>query len=111
MGSSTGGSVIKNPLASARNAGDAGSVLGLGRSSREGHGNLLQYPCLENPMDRGACWAVVHGVTKSWTQLSKHAGSPTRDQTHTLCTGGEVLTTGPRGKSLCFYLDSEQELG
>ena len=36
----------------------------------EGNGNLLQYSCLENPMDRGAWWATVHGVTKSWTQLS-----------------------------------------
>ena len=54
MGSSTGGSVIKNPLASAGNAGDAGSVLGLGRSPGEGNGNPLQYSCLENPMDRGA---------------------------------------------------------
>ena len=65
MGSSTDGSVIKNPLAGAGNEGHAGSVLGLGRSPGEGHGNPLQYPCLENPMDRGAWWATVHGVTKS----------------------------------------------
>ena len=38
--------------------------------SREGNGNPLQYSCLENPMDRGAWWAAVHGVAKSWTQLS-----------------------------------------
>ena len=37
-----------------------------GRSPGEGNGNPLQYPCLENPMDRGAWWAAVHGVTKSW---------------------------------------------
>ena len=36
----------------------------------EGNGTPLQYPCLENPMDGGAWWATVHGVTKSWTQLS-----------------------------------------
>ena len=36
----------------------------------KGHGNPLQYSCLENPMDRGAWWAIVHWVTKSWTQLS-----------------------------------------
>ena len=36
----------------------------------EGNGTPLQYSCLENPMDGGACWAVVHGVAKSWTQLS-----------------------------------------
>ena len=48
-------------------AGDAGSVPGLGRSSGQGHGNPLQYPCLENPMDRGAGWATVHGVAESRT--------------------------------------------
>ena len=42
----------------------------LGRSPGEGNGNPLQYPCLKNLMDRGACWAVVHGVAKSWAQLS-----------------------------------------
>ena len=40
-----------------------------GRSPGEGNGNLLQYSCLENPMDRGAWWAIIHGVTKSWTWL------------------------------------------
>ena len=45
-------------------AGDLGSVPGLGRSPGGGHGNPLQYPCLENPMDRGAWWAIVHGVEK-----------------------------------------------
>ena len=39
--------------------------------SREESSKPLQYPCLENPMDRGALWAIVHGVAKSWTQLSK----------------------------------------
>ena len=52
------------------NAGDVGSVPGLGRSPGEGNGNPLQYTCLENPMDRGVWWATVHGVTKSWTQPS-----------------------------------------
>ena len=37
----------------------------------EGNGNLLQYSCLENPVDRGAWWAMVHGVAKSWTQLKR----------------------------------------
>ena len=49
------------------NAGDLGSVPGLGRSPGEGHGNPLQYSCLENPMDRGACRAAVHRVKKSRT--------------------------------------------
>ena len=50
---------------SACSAGDLGSVPGLGRSPGEGNGYPLQYPCLENPMDRGAWWAAVHGVAKS----------------------------------------------
>ena len=61
------GSVVKNPPA---NAGDAGSILGLGRYPGEGNGNPLQYSCLENPMDGGAWWATVHEVAKSWTQLN-----------------------------------------
>ena len=56
-----GGSVIKNPPA---NAGDAGSVPGSGRSPGEGNGNLLQYSCLENSMDRGTWRATVHEIAK-----------------------------------------------
>ena len=56
-----GGSVVKNPPA---NAGDVGSIPGLGRSPGKGNVNLLQYSCLGNPMDREAWWATVHGVTK-----------------------------------------------
>ena len=52
------GSVVKNPPA---NAGDAGSIPGLGRSPGEGHGNPLQYSYLDNPTDRAAWWAIVHG--------------------------------------------------
>ena len=48
-----------------------GLIPGLGRSPGEGHGNPLQYSCLENPMNRGPLQAIVHRVTKSWTQL-KH---------------------------------------
>ena len=55
---------------SACNTGDPGLIPGLGRSPGEGNGNPLQYSCLENPMDRGAWYATVHGVTKSWTRLS-----------------------------------------
>ena len=55
------GSVIKNLPA---NAGDVGSIPGSGRSPGEGNGNRLQYSCLENPMDRGASWAPVHGVIR-----------------------------------------------
>ena len=59
-----GGSVVKNPPA---NAGDAGSIPGLGRSPGGENDNPLQYSCLENPMDRGAWKAAVHGVSESDT--------------------------------------------
>ena len=62
-----GDSVVKNSPA---NAGDVGSISGLGRSPGEGNGNPLQYSHLGNLMDRGAWWATVHGVTKSQTCLS-----------------------------------------
>ena len=61
------GSKVK---ASACNVGDLGLIPGSGRSPGEGNGNPLQYSCLENPMDGGAWWAIVHGVAKSWTRLS-----------------------------------------
>ena len=56
--------------ASVCNAGDQGSIPGLGRSPGEGNGSPLQYSCMENPMDRGAWQAIVHGVVKSRTRLS-----------------------------------------
>ena len=56
--------------ASAYNAGDLGSIPGSGRSPGEGNGNPLQESCLEDPMDGGAWWAIVHGVAKSRTWLS-----------------------------------------
>ena len=55
---------------SACKVGDPGSILGLRRFPGEGNGNPLQYSCLENPMDREAWWAMVHGVTKNWTSLN-----------------------------------------
>ena len=57
-----GGSEVKAPACI---AGDLGSIPGLGRFPGEGNGNPLQYSCLENPMNRGAWWAIVHGVAKS----------------------------------------------
>ena len=54
--------VVKNLLANAADVRDTGLSSGLGRSPEEGHGNSLQYSCLENPMDRGAWWATVHRV-------------------------------------------------
>ena len=64
--------------ASACSAGDLGSIPGLGRSPGGGHGNPLQYSCLENLMDRGAWWATVHRITQRQTwlkQLSMHYGT------------------------------------
>ena len=55
---------------SACNVGGLGSTPRLGRSPGEGTGNPLQYSCLENPVDRGAWWTAVHGVTKSWTRAT-----------------------------------------
>ena len=63
-----GDSVVKNLPAS---AGDLGLIPGLGLSPGEGNGNPLQSSCLENSMDRGACRATVHGVTKNRARLIK----------------------------------------
>ena len=59
--------VIKNPPASAGDGRDVGVIPGSGRSPGGGHGNPLQYSRLENPMDRGAWGAIVHGVSKTQT--------------------------------------------
>ena len=62
-----GGSAVKNLLANAGAAGDSGSILRSGRSRGGGHGNSLQYSCLENPMNGGAWGATVRGVAESDT--------------------------------------------
>ena len=62
--------VVKNPPANAGDIRDMGSIPGLGRSPGGRYGNPLQYSCLENPMDKGAWWAIAHGVAKSQTRLS-----------------------------------------
>ena len=61
--------MVKNTPANAGDIRGVGSSPESERSPGGGHGNPLQYPCLENPMDRGAWWATVHGVTKSQTRL------------------------------------------
>ena len=63
--------VVKNLSANAGDIRDAGSIPGSGRCPRGGHGNLLQYSRLENPMEREAWRATVHRVTQSWTQLKQ----------------------------------------
>ena len=64
--------MVKNWPANAEDTRDAGLIPKSGRSTGEGNGNPLQYSCLENPMDRGAWWAAVHGVEKSQVHLSTH---------------------------------------
>ena len=61
--------MVKNPLSNAGDIRDTGSIPGSGRSPGRGHGNPLHYSFMENPMDRGAWWATVHRVSKSWTKL------------------------------------------
>ena len=63
--------VVKNPPANVGHLRGAGSIAGWGRSAGEENSNLLQYSCLENPMERGACQAPVCGVAKSRTQLKR----------------------------------------
>ena len=77
-----GGSAVKNPPA---NAGDAGSIPRLGRSPGEGNGNSLQYSCLENPMDRGACQVTVHAVERA----------------------GHDSATKPPPRDVCLYLSND----
>ena len=61
--------VVKNLPANVGDIGDTDSIPGLGRFPGGGHGNILQYSCLENAMDRGAWWATVHRLAKNWTRL------------------------------------------
>ena len=70
--------MVKNPSASAGDTGDMGLTLGQEDSLEKGHNNPLQYFCLENPMDRGACQAIVHSVMKSQTRLSDWACTQAR---------------------------------
>ena len=63
--------MVKKPPDNAGDLRDAGLIPGLGRSPGEGNGNILQYFCLESPMDRGAWWVVVHRLQKSRTRLKQ----------------------------------------
>ena len=86
--------------ASVYNAGDLGLIPGLGRSPGKGHGNSLQYSCLENPMDRGVWWATICGVTKNRTRLSDF----TNVLSHFLTNGHVHIHCSQRKKELCSRL-------
>ena len=78
----TCGAVVKNTPANAGDTGDLGSIPGSGRSHGEGNGNLLQYSCLGNLMDRGTWQATVHGVAKNWKWQSDWACTHTHTHTY-----------------------------
>ena len=85
--------VVKNLPNSAGDIKDTSSIAGSGRSPGGGHGNPLQYSCLENPMDGVILWATVHGVAKSWTQLKRLSTHPhPHTHTHTLSITGNLST-------------------
>ena len=73
--------VVKNLPANAGDIRDTDSIPGSGRSPGGGHGSPLQYSCLENPMERGAWWATVHVVAKSWIPLKRFS---THTRSHSL---------------------------
>ena len=114
-----GGSVGEEPSC---NAGDSGSVPGLGRSPGGEHGSPLQCSCLENSMDRGTWWAIVHRITKSWTRLNQlsihectHAYTHThrdiadcfrRDLSSTIRETPEIMSLSPQK-----YVYSVEEVG
>ena len=77
-------SLVAQMVVSVYNAGDLGSIPGLGRSPGEGNANPLQSSCLEKPMDRGAWWATVHGIAKSWTRLSNFTFGHFKDKLHAI---------------------------
>ena len=89
--------VVRHMPDNAGDTRDVGSIPGSGRSPGEGNGNPLQYPCLENPMDRGAWRATVHGVAKSRTRLSNFTFTFTSSKPHLPNSVHEKYVTG-KGK-------------
>ena len=98
--------MVKNPPANAGDARDVGSILESGRPLRVGNGNPLQYHCLENPMDRGAWQATVHGVAKeSDTTQNAHAiVSLYFVAQGDICPGKSTAVKGLRFQSVSYTL-------
>ena len=88
--------MVNNLHANAGDTGDTISIPRLERPTGVGNGNPLQYSCLKNPLDREACWASVHGVAKSQTQLSTHTHIPLNVHTFVLyiCVSISALQIG-----------------
>ena len=98
--------LVKNPPAKAGDERDTGSVPGLGRSPGGGKGNSLQYSYLGSSVDRGALWAIVHGVTKSWRQLSTGL-----EEAHTgIKIAGRNLNNLRHADDTTLMAESEEEL-
>ena len=95
--------MVMNLPANAGDIRDVGSVFGILQSPGEGNGNPLQCSCLENPMNRGAWWAAVHGVARSWTRLSDftftfHFHALEKEMaTHSSVLAWRILGTGEPG--------------
>ena len=101
------GSVVKNLPANAGDSGDADSIPGSGRSPGGRNGNPLQYSCLENPMDRGAWRATVHGVTES-VQLNTVMGQGTFSRREPLLLPSEIYEA--HIKRMAFQLNLKEEI-
>ena len=101
-----GGSAVKNPPVS---AGDAGSLPDPGRSPGGGNGNPFHYSCLENPTDRGAWWATVHGVTKNRTWLSDWTTTANPEHPFKLCVDLALVLKNPLEGRLHCTTDFESK--
>ena len=105
--------VVNNPPANTGDLRDVGSIPGWGRSPGGGHGNPLRYSCLENPMDRGAWWSMVHRIAESWKWL-KQFGTPAHNlmNTHTHVIGeGTQPYFSPRNPDSSKNLSVTETLG
>ena len=98
--------VVENPPANAEDIEDVDSIPGLGRSPGRGHGNPLQYSCLENPRDGGAWWAAIYGVAQSRTRLKRLSSSRIKmgfpggsDAKESACNEGDLNSIPGLGRS------------